>query len=218
MASELNIDNEDILKQKKSGNQAEELFDELEEDDIPTHIREARLNEMKMRAREQMIIRQNKNDAYKEIREDEFLNLTTRSKKCIVHFFHPDFRRCDIMSSHLDKLAKKYAEVTIVKLNVNKAKFFVTKLAIQVLPAVMLFENGVLKHKIIGFDQLGQSDSFSTRTLEKKMWSLEFIKKPESEYDVASDAESDDEDERRGYKKTTSIVSKSDRYDYDSDE
>ncbi len=37
----------------------------------------------------------------RELNEEEFLNLTTKSKKCIVHFYHFDFRRCDIMHTHL---------------------------------------------------------------------------------------------------------------------
>ena len=43
------------------------MFDELEDgdDDIPSHIREARLNEIKMRSREQQFIQQNKSDIYK---------------------------------------------------------------------------------------------------------------------------------------------------------
>jgi hypothetical protein len=55
-----------------------------------------------MRAREQQYLQQNKNDIYKEITEEEFLTLTTKSKKCVVHFFHHDFRRCDIMHTHLE--------------------------------------------------------------------------------------------------------------------
>ena len=54
-----------------------------------------------MRAREQQYLQQNKTDIYKEITEEEFLTLTTKSKKCIVHFFHYDFGRCDIMHTHL---------------------------------------------------------------------------------------------------------------------
>ena len=42
-------------------------FDELENDDIPAHIREARLNELKMKAREHQYIQQNKHEIYKYV-------------------------------------------------------------------------------------------------------------------------------------------------------
>jgi thioredoxin-like negative regulator of GroEL len=51
------------------------------------------------------------------------------------------------MHKHLQKLAIKYTDVNFAKINVEKAKFFVNKLNIQVLPAVMLFVEGILKHK-----------------------------------------------------------------------
>ena len=33
--------------------------------------------------------------------EKEFLELTTTEERCVVHFYHVDFRRCDIMDKHL---------------------------------------------------------------------------------------------------------------------
>ena len=34
--------------------------------------------------------------------EKEFLDLTTSEERCIVHFYHTDFRRCNIMHTHLE--------------------------------------------------------------------------------------------------------------------
>ena len=45
------------------------------------------------------------------------------------------------------KIAMKYTDVKFCKINVEKAKFFVNKLGIQVLPAVLCFVDGILKHK-----------------------------------------------------------------------
>ena len=69
-------------------------------------------------------------------------------------------------------MAAKYPEVHIAKINVGRAKFFVNKLNIQVLPAVLCFVDGVLKHKIIGFESFGNVDTFTTRQIEKKLWKL----------------------------------------------
>ena len=57
----------------------------------------------------------------------------------------------------------------------EKAKFFVKKLNIQVLPAVLCFVDGILKHRIIGFEHFGNNDNFETRILEKYLWKLSMI-------------------------------------------
>jgi hypothetical protein len=80
----------------------DDLLKELENEDVPSHIREARLNEMALKSLENQFKRDNQQmSIYGEISEDQFLKLTTNNKKCIVHFFHPDFRRCDIVNTHL---------------------------------------------------------------------------------------------------------------------
>jgi hypothetical protein len=80
----------------------DEIIKELENEELPSHIREARLNEIALRSLEAQFKRDNEQmSIYGEISEDQFLKLTTNNKKCIVHFFHPDFRRCDIINTHL---------------------------------------------------------------------------------------------------------------------
>lgn len=201
----------------KGGNLAndEDLFNELEnEDDVPAHIRNARLNELKQKALENQFRLQNATHSYGDLKEEEFLSVTTKTKKCIVHFYHADFRRCDIMHTHLQKLAIKYPDVRFAKINVEKAKFFVNKLQVQVLPAVLCFEDGILKCKVIGFEQLGNTDNFATRVLEKKLWKLEFLKKPDDEEDESG---SENEDEKRATTKKSSIFGRSNNNDRDSD-
>jgi len=51
------------------------------------------LNEMKL----------NKHGTYEEIlSEKEVLKITTTEKRVIAHFFHKDFRRCQILDGHLE--------------------------------------------------------------------------------------------------------------------
>jgi len=56
-----------------------------------------------------------------------------------------------------------------VKINSQKAPFFVTKLGIKILPTICCFINGVLKDKIIGFEELGGVDTFQTLTLIRRL-------------------------------------------------
>jgi len=56
-------------------------------------IRMDTLNEMKL----------NKHGTYEEIlSEKEVLKITTTEKRVIAHFFHKDFRRCQILDGHLE--------------------------------------------------------------------------------------------------------------------
>lgn len=45
---------------------------------------------------------QNEHGLYTEVaNEKEILKITTNAKLCVVHFFHKEFRRCQIMDKHL---------------------------------------------------------------------------------------------------------------------
>jgi len=173
---------------------ADDILRELENEDIPSHIREARLNELVLNSLEKQFKQKNKDSIYAELNEKEFLNLTVNNKRCIILFYHPDFRRCDIMNSHLQKLALKYDSIKFAKVNVDKAKFFVDKLKIQVLPALICFVDGIVRDKIIGFDELGGGDSFPTQLLEKRLRKKGIIKREDADDDENG---SEDEDKKK---------------------
>jgi hypothetical protein len=145
----------------------DELFSQLENEDEPKHIREARLNELVLKALEKQFVQKNKFEIFSELTEDDFINVTTKTKKCIIHFYHPDFNRCNIINTHLQvykkilsnpflfpfnyyykkKIASKFTDIRFAKINVDKAKFFVNKLKIQVLPAILCFMDGIVRDK-----------------------------------------------------------------------
>jgi thioredoxin-like negative regulator of GroEL len=52
---------------------------------------------------------------------------------------------------------------------VQNCPFFVTKLGIKVLPCVILFRDGVAVDRIIGFQELGGVDDFTTKALENRL-------------------------------------------------
>ncbi|KAJ8299011.1 hypothetical protein KUTeg_023071 [Tegillarca granosa] len=175
----------------------EELLAELENEEIPSHIREARLQALKKEVQDLKLMKDKQHGIYTEIPEEKaFLDLTTSEEKCIVHFYHADFRRCAIVDTHLEKLAKKYFETKFAKINVDKAKFLVEKLKIRILPAIFCFKGGIVvdkdevnvemrKHRVsmafiiliflfifyrvVGFEEIGNTDSFQTVVLEKRL-------------------------------------------------
>ncbi|KAL4226790.1 hypothetical protein ACF0H5_014769 [Mactra antiquata] len=156
------IDDESLAEEK--------LLEELENEDIPSHIREARLASLKQQANQFRDMHEKGYGIYSEMEnEKEVLDLTTGEERCVVHFYHEDFRRCAIIHTHLKTLTEKYFETRFARINVDKAKFLVEKLKIRVLPAVLCFKKGIVVDRIVGFDELGGTDSFPTSVIEKRL-------------------------------------------------
>mmetsp|Transcript_14476 Transcript_14476/g.12280 ORF Transcript_14476/g.12280 Transcript_14476/m.12280 type:complete len:155 (+) Transcript_14476:139-603(+) len=106
---------------------------------------------------------------YTEIVESEFLPYVTKAKFSAVHFYHMDFERCKIIDMHLAKIAPEHKECKFLKLNADKAPFFIQKLGIKVLPTICLFKDGVLMDQVIGFQDLGNKDDFKTIDLVRRL-------------------------------------------------
>ncbi|KAI8141584.1 thioredoxin-like protein [Fennellomyces sp. T-0311] len=160
----------------------EALFEELEneEDAEISFMRERRIKEIQQEMERRQAMGENKHGEYSEItKEKEFMDITTSTKYVVGHFFHDDFRRCKIMDTHLETLSKKHYGTRFVKINVANCPFLVEKLSIRVLPCVMAWVDGYAQTKIVGFDDLGGTDSFSTALLELKLTNVGVLKKKE---------------------------------------
>ncbi|CEP00488.1 Thioredoxin domain-containing protein [Plasmodiophora brassicae] len=106
---------------------------------------------------------------YKHIVECDFLKEVTGAERVVCHFFHRDFERCKIMDMHLARLAAEHDDTKFIKIDAEKAPFFVQKLAIRVLPTLVIFNDGVAVDRIIGFNDVGNKDDFATGVLEKRL-------------------------------------------------
>eukprot|EP00730_Choanoeca_flexa_P015333 TRINITY_DN7020_c0_g1_i2.p1 TRINITY_DN7020_c0_g1~~TRINITY_DN7020_c0_g1_i2.p1 ORF type:complete len:204 (+),score=50.63 TRINITY_DN7020_c0_g1_i2:58-669(+) len=150
--------------------QEELLEDELDEYDVPAHIREARMAAF---AKQMAAVKEAKELGGGELTvledEKQLFHITTTVPRVICHFFHPDFRRCAIMTSHLRDLAKRHFTTRFVAVNGETAPFLAQKLKITELPTVLCFIDGVVKEKIVGFEVLGNSDNFTTKELELRL-------------------------------------------------
>merc|ERR1719174_117162 len=98
---------------------------------------------------------------YDEIEEEKFLKTVTASERCVVHFYHKNFEKCKIMDMHLRRMCRKFIGTRFVRLDAEKAPFFVEKLQIRTLPCAVVFNDGVAKGKQLGFDGLG-GEEFDT--------------------------------------------------------
>lgn len=108
--------------------------------------------------------------SYTEIAQDDFLKEVTKSKYVVCHFYHPEYERCKLMDKHLEVLARKHLATKWIKLDANKAPFFVGKLQIKMLPTLVFFKDGIARDRMVGLDDMGEAaDKFTTADLEKRI-------------------------------------------------
>ncbi|KAL5032973.1 hypothetical protein RTP6_000997 [Batrachochytrium dendrobatidis] len=151
----------------------DEILRELEEeddDDMAAIFRERRMNELRAEAHRLRQMGQARHGHYETIRtEKDILHITTTAERCVVHFSHKDFRRCQLMDQHMQELAKKHFKTRFIKIDVADAPFLVDKLKIQILPCIMAFIDGVTVDKLLGFEGVSEKDDFPTSMLEKRL-------------------------------------------------
>ncbi|KAM1261743.1 hypothetical protein ACFX13_027675 [Malus domestica] len=186
-----------------SANQEVDL-DELMDDPELEKLHADRINALKKEAEKREALKRKGHGEYRDITEGDFLGEVTRTEKVICHFYHREFYRCKIMDKHLKTLALKHVDSKFIRLDAENAPFFVTKLGIKTLPCVILFRKGVAVDRLVGFQEVGTKDDFSTRALE-----VALIKKG-----IISEKKEDDDGYLEGGRR---IVRSSVNLDSDSD-
>ncbi|XP_072034594.1 uncharacterized protein [Amphiura filiformis] len=178
----------------------EKLLEELENEELPSHIRDARMSELKEQVHQYQQHKEKGYGLYSTIdKEKSVLDITTQETRVVIHFFHPDFRSCALVDKHLETLAEKHFGTKFARVSVDIAKFLVTKLKIQVLPAILSFRDGIVVDRLIGFEELGNNDNFTTEELEKRLAKTGIILlpdvRPESNKSLFGYAKRRDEDD-----------------------
>ncbi|GER27990.1 thioredoxin domain-containing protein [Striga asiatica] len=194
-------------KAQASSSANEEVdLDELMDDPELEKLHADRIASLKKEAEKRQKLKMQGHGEYREITEADFLSEVTGSEKVICHFYHREFYRCKIMDKHLKSLAPRHFGTKFIKLDAENAPFFVAKLAVKTLPCVILFRKGVATDRVVGFQDLGGKDDFSTRTLE-----IHLVKKGIIE---ENKREEEDDDYLEGQRRT---VRSSVNHDSDSD-
>ncbi|KAL8147719.1 thioredoxin domain-containing protein PLP3B-like isoform X1 [Apium graveolens] len=161
----------EVLAQEKAhasstSNQEEVDLDELMDDPELEKLHADRIAALKKEAEKRQSLKKQGHGEYRDITEADFLGEVTGCDKLICHFYHREFYRCKIMDKHLKTLAARHLETKCIRLDAENAPFFVGKLGIKTLPCVILFRQGIAGDRLVGFQDLGAKDDFSTRTLE----------------------------------------------------
>jgi len=170
---------EEIVQQLHEANL---LSDEEDEDEDENGldaefklIREKRMAQLKAQHQEKAENLSKGHGQYREISQDEFLPEVTGSRHVLVHFYHKDFMRCKIMDKHLAILAPAHLECKFLKINAEKAPFFVGKLQIKILPTVIYLKESIAEERVQGFEGLtegqpkGAEDEFPTTVLATRL-------------------------------------------------
>ncbi len=86
-----------------------------------------------------------------EIKENEFAEKVKESKKVLVDCYATWCGPCRMLSPIIDEIANENKEYEFYKIDVDDAPDMSKKYGIMSIPTLLLFENGELKEKVIGF-------------------------------------------------------------------
>jgi hypothetical protein len=62
--------------------------------------------------------------------------------------------------------AGRLPQTRFLKVNAERAPFLCERLRIWMMPTIVLVKSGVTEHSIVGFDELGSTDDFTTEAME----------------------------------------------------
>eukprot|EP00123_Amoebidium_parasiticum_P020137 comp42740_c0_seq1/m.47464 comp42740_c0_seq1/g.47464 ORF comp42740_c0_seq1/g.47464 comp42740_c0_seq1/m.47464 type:complete len:203 (-) comp42740_c0_seq1:142-750(-) len=151
----------------------EDLEDELDDFDVPAELRDRQMQQFKREVEELRALQKDgQHGTYEDIADTQvFLETTTKVKRVVCHFYHPEMKRCKIVDKHMEILCKKYYRTRFVHINVLLTPFLVEKLILRVLPTIVCFVDGRVVARIVGFEDFGNTDNFTTATFEKRLGS-----------------------------------------------
>lgn len=148
-----------------------ELLENLENDDDLAAIRETRLAELQKEFRQIDRAVDDLGDSAGTVLqttdEKELMATVAATETAIVHFYEPEFARCQAMNSLLRIFAEKHLPIRVVAIEAHNAPFLVSKLRVKVLPLVVAYRLGQEKCRLVGFEAIGGSEhAASLATLE----------------------------------------------------
>ena len=147
----------------------DEFADLEDEGGAVAQWRAARLAELKQKSSKTNEFLALGHGGYTEIAQDDFLKEVTKSKYVVCHFYHPEYERCKLIDRHLEPLSRKHLATKWIKMDATKAPFFVGKLQIKMLPTLVFFKDGIARDRMVGLDDVGATDEFTTAELEKRI-------------------------------------------------
>jgi hypothetical protein len=101
--------------------------------------------------------------SYHEVTDvKHFFECIKSSERVLVHFRRGATSRCSIVDGHLQKIARAHFETRFCSVDCEKHPGLPQQFNVVMLPTLMLVEGGNTFHSIIGFEDFGNTDDFST--------------------------------------------------------
>mmetsp|Transcript_9833 Transcript_9833/g.15111 ORF Transcript_9833/g.15111 Transcript_9833/m.15111 type:complete len:236 (+) Transcript_9833:253-960(+) len=149
----------------------------LEDDDALDLLRERRMQQLKKQQQQEQGWLEQGHGVFGELPGPDmaksFFEISKQSPQVVIHFGRPTNDYCAVMDKHLQAIAESHLETKFAKVNVEHVgegnqgiTYLVEKLGIKVLPTLVLIKNRKAVHHIIGLDELGGTDQFSTHLLK----------------------------------------------------
>ncbi|PPQ99082.1 hypothetical protein CVT24_003642 [Panaeolus cyanescens] len=172
----------------------EALFAELEEEienDPNLSIREQGLKLLKSEMDRMKDLQENQHGQYGEVTDEKEGRETLRGPFLSLQFQ-------EMRNYGQTSISPKYYHTRFLRVFVENVPWLVERLAIKVLPCVICFVDGVTRDRLVGFEELGNSDSFDTGILELRLSQCGVIQKATGNvlqplYKVASSKKDDEE-------------------------
>ncbi|EFC40865.1 predicted protein [Naegleria gruberi] len=155
-------------------------MDEMTDDDYMM-LKQKRMNALKQKNNMKAEFLQKGHGRVMDVTDaKDFFNHVKDNKFCVVLFTRPSNEYCDIVLSHLQKIAQKHLETLFIKVDGEKCPIVVEHLQIWMMPTVVCIKNGRTDNSIVGLDELGGSN-FTTPTLRKMLLGFGVIEREEDE-------------------------------------
>lgn len=86
----------------------------------------------------------------KEILDKEYENVI-KEGKVVIDCYAPWCGPCKMISPIIDKLSEEITNTKFYKINVDNAEKITSEYQIMSIPTILIFENGKIKDKVVGF-------------------------------------------------------------------
>lgn len=96
-----------------------------------------------------------------------FFDNVQDSERVVVHFMRRSTPRCEVIERHLRIIAPEHFETRFCYVDVERIPSLPERFNVMMLPTLMLVEKQNTFHSIIGFDEFGGTDDFTTATVEQ---------------------------------------------------
>ena len=148
----------------------------LDDDTALDEIRKRRIAQLKKKAAAQNTLVAEGRIEYRQIREEEFLD-EVKKGKVLCLFYKDEFETCKRVDAHMRVLSPMHHECKFVKIDAEKAPFFIHKLNVRVLPTIVFFVEGITNPamRLMGFEGVENGELCSTRDLEEALVGMGFL-------------------------------------------